>query len=89
MSLWAIFATVLFAELGDKTQLATLLFAADPQVNRFGVFFASAGALVLSSLLAVLVGGQLPAFISPRILRIVAGLGFLAIGGWMLIGWQS
>jgi putative Ca2+/H+ antiporter (TMEM165/GDT1 family) len=50
-------------------------------MNRVGVFFASAGALVLSSLLAVLVGGQLPVLVSPRILKIVAGIGFLAIGG--------
>lgn len=84
MSLWPIFVTVLFAELGDKTQLATLLFAADPQLSRVGVFCASAGALVLSSLLAVLIGGQLPVVVSPRILKIVAGIGFLAIGGWML-----
>lgn len=85
MSLWSIFVTVLFAELGDKTQLATLLFAADPQTSRVGVFCASAGALVLSSLLAVLIGGQLPAFVSPRILKVAAGIGFVAIGGWMLL----
>ncbi len=84
MSLWSIFVTVFFAELGDKTQLATLLFAADPQVSRVGVFFASAGALVLSSLLAVLIGGQLSALVSPRVLKLVAGIGFVAIGGWLL-----
>ncbi len=84
MSLWSIFVTVFFAELGDKTQLATLLFAADPQVSRMGVFCASAGALVLSSLLAVLIGGQLSAIVSPRVLKIVAGIGFVAIGGWLL-----
>lgn len=71
MSLWSIFITVLFAELGDKTQLATLLFAADPQVSRVGVFCASAGALVLSTFFAVLVGGQLSAVVSPRILKLL------------------
>ena len=59
MGLWSIFVTVFLAELGDKTQLATLLFAADPRLSRLGVFIASAGALALSSLLAVVVGGQL------------------------------
>lgn len=89
MSLWSIFVTVLFAELGDKTQLATLLFAADPQMSRVGVFCASAGALVLSSLLAVLVGGQLSAVVSPRVLKLMAGIGFVVIGGWMLFEVRS
>ena len=89
MSLWSIFVTVFFAELGDKTQLATLLFAADPQVSRVGVFCASAGALVLSSLLAVLIGGQLSAVVSPRVLKLVAGIGFVVIGGWMLFELRS
>lgn len=85
MSLWSIFVTVFFAELGDKTQLATLLFAADSQFSRVEVFCASAGALVLSSLLVVLVGSQLSVSISPRILKIVAGIGFIVIGRWILI----
>ncbi len=89
MSLWSIFVTVFFAELGDKTQLATLLFAADPQVSRVGVFCASAGALVLSSLLAVLIGGQLSSAVSPRVLKLVAGIGFVVIGGWLLFEVRS
>lgn len=89
MSLWSIFVTVFFAELGDKTQLATLLFAADSQISRVGVFCASAGALVLSSVLAVVVGAQLSTIVSPRILKIVAGIGFVLIGGWMLIEVRS
>ena len=89
MSLWSIFVTVFFAELGDKTQLATLLFAADPQVSRVGVFCASAGALVLSSLLAVLIGGQLSSVVSPRVLKLVAGIGFVVIGGWLLFELRS
>lgn len=89
MSLWSIFVTVFFAELGDKTQLATLLFAADPQVSRVGVFCASAGALVLSSFVAVLVGGQLSTVVSPKILKLVAGIGFIVIGAWMLFEVRS
>ena len=89
MSLWSIFVTVFLAELGDKTQLATLLFAADPQVSRVGVFCASAGALVLSSALAVLIGGQLSSVVSPRVLKLVAGIGFVVIGGWLLFEVRS
>jgi putative Ca2+/H+ antiporter (TMEM165/GDT1 family) len=85
MGLWSIFVTVFLAELGDKTQIATLLFAADPRLNRLGVFIASAGALALSSLLAVLVGGQLALLVSPRLLKGIAGVGFLLIGLWTLL----
>ena len=85
MGLWSIFATVLLAELGDKTQVATLLFAADPRLSRLGVFVASAGALAFSSLLAVFVGGQLSNVLSPRLLKSIAGAGFVLIGLWTLL----
>ena len=80
-----VFLSVLLAELGDKTQLATLLFATDPRVSRAGVFVASAGALVLSSLAAVVLGAPLGAWVQPGHLKVVAGLAFLAIGAWMLL----
>ena len=85
IGLWSIFVTVFLAELGDKTQVATLLFAADPRLSRLEVFSASAGALALSSLLAVLVGGQLPNVLSPHLLKGIAGVGFLLIGLWTLL----
>ena len=85
MSLWPIFVTVFLAELGDKTQLATLLFAAEQNTSKVGVLIASAGALVLSSFIAVLVGSQLSAYIPPRALKLTAGVGFIAIGIWVLI----
>jgi len=85
MALWPIFVTVFFAELGDKTQLATLLFAAEQNTSKIGVFLASAGALVLSSFIAVLVGSQLADHIPPRALKLTAGIGFVAIGMWVLL----
>jgi putative Ca2+/H+ antiporter (TMEM165/GDT1 family) len=87
MALWSIFLAVFLAELGDKTQLATLLFASNTEVSKVGVFLAASGALVLSTLIAVLVGSQLSQYISPRILKMVAGLGFIIIGTWVL--WTS
>lgn len=81
----AIFMSVFLAELGDKTQLATLLFATNPQVSRVGVFVAAAGALVVSSLIAVTVGARIGAWVAPEHLKIVAGLGFVAIGLWMVL----
>ena len=85
MNLWPIFVTVFFAELGDKTQLATLLFAAEQNDEQSWSFVASAGALVLSSFLAVVVGSQLTAYIPPRALKLVAGIGSIGIGIWVLI----
>jgi putative Ca2+/H+ antiporter (TMEM165/GDT1 family) len=81
----AVFGTVFLAELGDKTQLATLLYAADGQNARLTVFVAAASALVLASALGVLAGGLLSAWLSPRLLRWVAGAGFVAIGLWILL----
>jgi len=84
--LLAVFGSVFLAELGDKTQLATLCFAADQECSPLGVFLASSAALVCSSLLAVLVGSQLSRFISPQYLKIGAGAAFILIGIWVLWG---
>jgi putative Ca2+/H+ antiporter (TMEM165/GDT1 family) len=80
-----VFASVFLAELGDKTQLATLTFAATPGVSRVGVFIAAAAALVSSSLLAVIVGERLGQWIDPAHLTRAAGIAFVAIGLWMLL----
>jgi len=81
-----VFASVFLAELGDKTQLATLSFAATPGASRLGVFLAAAAALTTSTLLAVLVGEKLGESIAPSHLTRAAGLLFVAIGIWMLVG---
>jgi putative Ca2+/H+ antiporter (TMEM165/GDT1 family) len=80
-----VFLSVLVAELGDKTQIATLLFAANPETSKLGVFLAAAAALILSSALAVVVGAHIGRWIAPDHLRIMAGLGFVAIGVWVLL----
>jgi putative Ca2+/H+ antiporter (TMEM165/GDT1 family) len=84
-SLLPIFLSILLAELGDKTQLATLLFATDPKLSRVGVFVASASALTVSSLFAVLLGDQITRLVSPTLLETLAGIGFVVIGLWMLL----
>jgi len=80
-----VFATIFVAELGDKTQLATLLYASDANHSKLTVFAASASALVLTSALGVLAGALVSDFVSPRILRWVAGLGFIAVGVWVIV----
>ena len=80
-----VFASVFLAELGDKTQLATLTYASTPRTSRLGVFVAASAALLASSVLAVLVGERLGAWIAPAHLRRAAGVVFVAIGLWMLL----
>ncbi len=80
-----IFATVFLAELGDKTQLATLLFAADHEVSKWTVFAGAALALVATSALGVLAGSLLNNVISPKQLQLLAGAGFIGIGIWTLV----
>ena len=81
-----IFASVFLAELGDKTQLATLVFATNPAVGRLGVFVAAAGALVASTAIVVLLGAFIGNWVAPGQLKVIAGLAFVAIGLWMLLG---
>lgn len=79
------FATIFLAELGDKTQLATMGFAASTSA-RWTVFLAASLALVLSSLLGVLVGGTFAQHVSPHFIRRAAGSLFIVIGIWLWVG---
>jgi putative Ca2+/H+ antiporter (TMEM165/GDT1 family) len=79
-----VFATVFIAELGDKTQLATLLFAADRAVSKLTVFAAASLALIAAAGIGVLAGTVLSHYVSERILRAVAGIAFIGIGVWIL-----
>ena len=79
-----VFTSVFLAELGDKTQLATLLFATDQALGKLGVFLASSCALVLSALIAVLLGSQISQYLPPEKLKLIAGAGFVTIGVWTL-----
>ncbi len=81
---FTVFATVFLAELGDKTQLATMLFAADKEVNKWLVFLAASAALVLASAIGVLAGSWLSQHIDKGQLSTAAGIGFIAIGLWTL-----
>ena len=73
------FITVFLAELGDKTQLATV--AISGTTNRpFAVFLGSATALVFASLLGAMAGGSMAALIPENLLQLLASVGFLIIG---------
>ncbi len=79
-----IFGTVFLAELGDKTQLATLLFAGQAKTSLWGVFAAAALALVLAAAIGVAAGSYLGEHVNTKTLSLIAGGGFIAIGIWTL-----
>ena len=83
----SVFGIVFLAELGDKTQLATLLFAARSPGNLLTVFLGASLALVVASAIGVLAGGLVDQFLSPKLLSYIAGVGFVVIGAWSI--WQG
>ena len=82
--LLVIFTTVFLAELGDKTQLATVLFAADRQHHPLLVFLAAAAALVASTAIAVALGTMAEKYLTMVPLKLIAGIGFVLIGAWTI-----
>lgn len=75
-----VFGSVFVAELGDKTQLATMLFAADRETSKLTVFFAASAALIFATAIGVVAGSLLSNTINEKYLRYIAGVGFIGIG---------
>lgn len=80
-----VFTSVFLAEIGDKTQLATMAFASNAQSSKWTIFAASGAALVLAAGIGVLAGDRVAKVVSPKALSIVAGIGFVGIGVWTLV----
>jgi len=81
-----VFISVFIAELGDKTQLATALFAAEGAQPKWLVFLASSAALVASAGAATLIGGAARELLQGPLLKVIAGAGFITIGAFMIWG---
>ncbi len=82
--LLTVFTAVFIAELGDKTQLATMLFATDKEVSKLTIFIGASLALIVASGVGVLAGSLISQYISEKHLHYIAGVGFIAIGVWTL-----
>ena len=80
-----VFTAVFIAELGDKTQLATMLFASDKDTSKLTVFVGAALALIVTSAIGVAAGSAISQHDSEKTLHYLAGIGFIAIGIWTLI----
>ena len=82
---WLAFGLVFLAELGDKTQLATLMLSANGH-SPLPVFIGAAAALVLAALISAVAGDALSQVLPLRLIHIGAGVTFLAIGALLLSG---
>jgi putative Ca2+/H+ antiporter (TMEM165/GDT1 family) len=80
--LLAMFVTIFLAEFGDKTQLATVLFASERKTSPLIVFLACGGALLLSAAVATFLGTVASRYLTGVPLKLIAGIGFMVIGAW-------
>lgn len=77
------FVTIFLAEIGDKTQLATLLMTAESQ-SPWVVFAGAAAGLITTSLLGVLIGRWLAKRLPEETLKTATGAGMLLIAVLLL-----
>ena len=84
-SIWGAFFLVFLAELGDKTQLSTMLLASKSK-SIWYTFVGSACALVLSSLLGVLAGSVINKYIPAGYIQLFSGIAFVIIGFLLVSG---
>lgn len=80
-----VFAAVFLAELGDKTQIATMLFSAEGGRSKWLVFAAATTALTVSSAIAVLAGAVAEKYVGALPIKLIAGAGFVIIGALMVL----
>ena len=79
------FLTLFLAELGDKTQLAVITMTADTS-SKISVFLGASAALIVVTLIGVLAGGVLSAYIPTEWLQRIVAAAFIVIGVLMLLG---
>ena len=82
------FGLVFLAELGDKTQLTTMMLASRSRAP-WSIFMAAGLALLLSSLIGVVFGEALTRVVPPRYIQLGAGAAFVVIGAVLLLGRQG
>ncbi|MGI5869790.1 MAG: TMEM165/GDT1 family protein [Kiritimatiellia bacterium] len=75
-----VFFAIFVAELGDKTQLSCLAFSSVAPREKWAIFAASSLALACSSAIAVFFGCQITRIVSPKTIKLVAGVVFIVFG---------
>tara|TARA_Y100001968_G_C19410402_1_gene745992 strand:- start:96 stop:443 length:348 start_codon:yes stop_codon:yes gene_type:complete len=77
------FSTIFLAELGDKTQLATLMLSAQSG-NPLIIFIGAALALITTTLLAVLIGQWIANNLPRQKFTLVSGIIMLSLGIYLV-----
>jgi len=81
------FVTVFVSEMGDKTQVTTMLLAGAKPAYVLEVAAGSAAALVCAAFIEVAIGAQLIGrYVKPEIVRLMSGLLFVILGILLLLG---
>ena len=76
---------VALAEIGDKTQLLSLMLASRYKDHHWGIIFGILIATLLNHALAAWVGSAVSQWMNPEVMRWILGIGFIALGLWLLI----
>lgn len=80
-----VFVTIIIAEIADKSQIVTLLYASNAQHSKLSVYIGSSLALMLASGVAVLAGVGLSNWFDERLMARVAGIAFILVGTWTFV----
>jgi len=83
--LLTVFVAVFVAELGDKTELTTVLFASDKTISKLTVLIGASLAYIVSAAIEVLGGVVFSQYVSAKYLRYIAGIGFIGRGIWFFV----
>ena len=83
--LLTVFVTIFLAEIADKTQVATLLYASQSKNNKLSVFVGSALALIIATAIAVYIGSLLSKWVNSKYLSWFAGIAFILVGIWIIL----
>ena len=80
-----VFVTIGIAEIADKCQFVTLLYASNAQHSRLSVFIGLSLALMFASGVAVFAGVGLGNWFDERLTARVAGIAFVLVGIWTFV----
>jgi putative Ca2+/H+ antiporter (TMEM165/GDT1 family) len=82
--IFSTFVMIFLAELGDKTQISTFALATNSR-SMLSVFLGASGALVLTTLIAVVLGGVIGRFVPEKLIKIVSAAVFIGFGVLTLV----